>query len=77
MSTWSTYQLYFQHVGIPSMHIQFDSADGMYEGVYHSNYDSFYWYSHWGDPTFEYHASLAKVFGVIVKTLSGMLSKAL
>ncbi len=53
------------------MHIQFDSADGKYEGVYHSNYDSFYWYTHWGDPTFEYHASLAKVFGLIVKTLSG------
>lgn len=53
------------------MHIQFDSADGKYEGVYHSNYDSFYWYTQWGDPTFEYHASLAKVFGMIVKTLGG------
>jgi N-acetylated-alpha-linked acidic dipeptidase len=66
----SDYTSFLQHVGIPSMHIQFDSADGKYEGVYHSNYDSFYWYTHWGDPTFEYHASLAKVFGLIVKTLS-------
>lgn len=52
---------FLDHIGIPSLDIRFD---GESEGTqYHSRYDDFYWYSHFGDPTFEYGVALAKVGG--------------
>ena len=39
-------------------------------GVYHSAYDTFYWMSHFGDPTFEYHVTAARVWGVIALRLA-------
>jgi len=56
---------FIQHCGISSMHTEFSSTDGRYEAVYHSNYDSFYWYTHWGDPSFQYHATIAKLYGLV------------
>jgi N-acetylated-alpha-linked acidic dipeptidase len=38
-------------------------------GVYHSLYDDFYWMKTFGDPTFEYHATLAKVLGTVALRL--------
>jgi hypothetical protein len=32
---------------------------------------SYYWVRMWGDPTFEFHASLARVLGLLVKDLAG------
>jgi len=34
---------FIQHLGISSVHFQMDNITSSYEGVYHSNYDSYYW----------------------------------
>jgi N-acetylated-alpha-linked acidic dipeptidase len=56
---------FLDHAGIPSMDIGFG---GDY-GVYHALYDDFYWMKHFGDPTFAYHAALARVIGTIALRL--------
>jgi len=43
--------------------------DGPY-GVYHSQYDDFYWMSHFGDPQFRYHATMATLWGVTTLRLA-------
>ncbi len=50
MGSGSDFVGFVDHVGIPSLGFNFN---GPY-GVYHSNYDSFYWMSHFGDPGFHY-----------------------
>lgn len=62
----SDYVAFFDHAGIPSMDLGFN---GDY-GVYHSIYDDFYWVQHFGDPTFRYHAAMARILGVIALRLS-------
>jgi N-acetylated-alpha-linked acidic dipeptidase len=37
--------------------------DGPY-GVYHSQYDNFYWMEHFGDPTFRYHTTMSVIWGM-------------
>jgi N-acetylated-alpha-linked acidic dipeptidase len=56
---------FLDHAGIASMDLGFG---GDY-GVYHALYDDFYWMKHFGDPTFEYHAALARVIGTIALRL--------
>jgi N-acetylated-alpha-linked acidic dipeptidase len=43
--------------------------DGPY-GVYHSQYDDFYWMSHFGDPQFRFHATLATLWGMTALRLA-------
>ena len=61
----SDYSPFFDHAGIPSV----DMAFGGDYGVYHSLYDDFYWMKHFGDPTFAYHAALARVLGTLALRL--------
>jgi len=56
---------FFDHAGIPSM----DFGFGGDYGVYHSLYDDFFWMKQFGDPTFEYHAALARILGTMVLRL--------
>jgi N-acetylated-alpha-linked acidic dipeptidase len=56
---------FFDHAGIPSIDLGFG---GEY-GVYHSLYDDFFWMKHFGDPTFEYHAALARILGTLTLRL--------
>lgn len=56
---------FFDHAGIPSVDISFS---GPY-GVYHSVYDDFYWMKQFGDPTFQYETTLARILGVIALRL--------
>jgi N-acetylated-alpha-linked acidic dipeptidase len=56
---------FLDHAGIPSIDVGFS---GPY-GVYHALYDDFYWMKHFGDPSFAYHASLARVLGTIALRL--------
>jgi N-acetylated-alpha-linked acidic dipeptidase len=56
---------FLDHAGIPSIDVGFG---GPY-GVYHALYDDFYWMKHFGDPSFAYHASLARVLGTIALRL--------
>ena len=61
----SDFSSFFDYAGIPSVDLGFG---GDY-GVYHSVYDDFYWMKHFGDPTFTYHAALAKILGVLALRL--------
>ena len=56
---------FFDHAGIPSIDVSFA---GDY-GVYHSVYDDFYWMKHFGDPSFAYHAALARILGTLALRL--------
>jgi N-acetylated-alpha-linked acidic dipeptidase len=48
---------FYNHLGIPIV----DWGFGGPSGVYHSAYDSYNWMSKFGDPTFEVHATTARV----------------
>jgi N-acetylated-alpha-linked acidic dipeptidase len=62
----SDFCAFFDHAGIPSLDI---GSGGPY-GVYHSLYDDFYWMKRFGDPTFAYHAEMARILGVLTLRLS-------
>ncbi len=61
----SDFCAFFDHAGIASMDMGFV---GDY-GVYHSLYDDFFWMKTFGDPTFAYHATLAKMLGTVTLRL--------
>ncbi len=48
---------FYNHLGIPIAEWGF----GGNGGVYHSQYDDYYWMTHFGDPKFEYHAAAARI----------------
>ncbi len=62
----SDFTPFLQHLGIPSSDMGFGGA----YGVYHSAYDSFYWMSHFGDPTFVYHVTAARLWGTVAMRLA-------
>jgi len=62
----SDYTPFLQHLGIPST----DMGFGGDYGVYHSAFDSFYWMSHFGDPTFGYHVAAAQLWGTVAMRLA-------
>jgi N-acetylated-alpha-linked acidic dipeptidase len=62
----SDYTPFLQHLGVPALDMGFS---GDY-GVYHSAYDSFYWMSKFGDPTFVYHVAAAQLWGTIAMRLA-------
>jgi N-acetylated-alpha-linked acidic dipeptidase len=53
----SDFAAFYNHLGIPIADWSFGGASG----VYHSQYDDFAWMSRFGDPTFEYHATAARI----------------
>jgi len=57
----SDFMVFLQHDGVPSLDMIFD---GPY-GVYHSLYDDFEWMNRFGDPGFRYHATMARLWGVL------------
>ncbi|ODV97972.1 hypothetical protein PACTADRAFT_63658 [Pachysolen tannophilus NRRL Y-2460] len=66
----SDFDVFQERLGIPSLDMMFArrSTDSIYH--YHSNYDSFYWMSNFGDPDFVYHNLMAKYLGSIILQLS-------
>lgn len=62
----SDYTAFLQHLGVPAL----DMGFGGDYGVYHSAYDSFYWMSHFGDPSFQYHVAAAQLWGTIAMRLA-------
>jgi N-acetylated-alpha-linked acidic dipeptidase len=57
----SDYMVFLQHNGVPSLDMLFD---GPY-GVYHSAYDNFRWMERFGDPDFQYHAAMSRLWGLL------------
>lgn len=66
----SDYTVFLEHLGIPSVDIGFKSGkgDGVYH--YHSNYDSYYWMSKFGDKNFVFHNLAAKYLSLLALELS-------
>jgi N-acetylated-alpha-linked acidic dipeptidase len=62
----SDFTPFLQHIGVPAT----DMGFGGDYGVYHSAYDSFYWMSHFGDPTFVYHVAAAQLWGTVAMRLA-------
>jgi N-acetylated-alpha-linked acidic dipeptidase len=64
----SDYTPFLQHLGIASLNLSFGGEDGW--GTYHSIYDSFDYYTRFGDPDFAYGTALARLIGRIVLRLA-------
>ena len=58
----SDYTAFLDHLGVPSLSVGFG---GPY-GVYHAVHDDFFWMANFGDPTFAYHATMAKIGGLLL-----------
>lgn len=55
----SDYTVFLNFLGIPIVSMAFE---GPY-GVYHSQYDNYYWMTRFGDPGFRYMTAMAEVWG--------------
>ena len=64
----SDYTPFLQHLGIASLSLGFDGESG--DGVYHSAYDDFYWYSHFEDTDFAYGRALAQLNATVAMRLA-------
>jgi N-acetylated-alpha-linked acidic dipeptidase len=64
----SDYSPFIQHAGIASLNLGFGGEDQ--DGIYHSAYDSFYWYTHFSDTSFVYGRALAQTVGTAVLRLA-------
>lgn len=62
----SDYTVFLNFLGIPIVDMTFD---GPY-GVYHSQYDDYYWMTHFGDPGFRYMTAMAEVWGRLALRLA-------
>lgn len=73
MGSGSDFTAFQDFAGVPSVDVGFDGAkdDAVYH--YHSNYDSFYWMSHFGDPGFVYHRAMAQVLALLTAELADRL----
>jgi N-acetylated-alpha-linked acidic dipeptidase len=64
----SDYTPFLQHLGIPTLNVGFGGEDG--GGIYHSIYDSFYWYTHFSDTSFVYGRALAQTAGTMIMRMA-------
>jgi N-acetylated-alpha-linked acidic dipeptidase len=64
----SDYTAFLDFLGVASVNMGFGGESQ--GGVYHSVYDDFYWYTHFGDPNFVYGRALAQTAGTAVMRLA-------
>lgn len=64
----SDWAAFLDHLGIASADLRF--VGGAQGGVYHSTYDDFYWYTHFGDPDFNHERVFAQTMGTTVMRLA-------
>lgn len=64
----SDFTPFLQHLGIAALNTGFGGEGG--GGIYHSVYDTFYWYTKFSDGTFEYGRALAQTNGTIIMRLA-------
>jgi N-acetylated-alpha-linked acidic dipeptidase len=62
----SDHTVFLNHLGRPVINLGFS---GDY-GVYHSAYDDHFWMSRIGDPTFEYHTAVTRIWGLTALRLA-------
>ncbi len=59
---------FIDHVGIAALDMGYGGEDE--QGIYHSIYDDFYWYTHFSDTDFVYGRALAQTVGTSVMRLA-------
>jgi N-acetylated-alpha-linked acidic dipeptidase len=64
----SDYTVFLDHLGIASLNMGYGGEDP--GGIYHSIYDDFYWYTHFGDTNFAYGRALSQTVGTAVMRLA-------
>lgn len=64
LGTGSDYTTFIDHLGIASLNVAYGGEDD--EGIYHSIYDDFYWFTHFSDTDFVYGRALAQTVGTMV-----------
>ncbi len=64
----SDYASFLDHAGVASLNIGFGGESQ--GGIYHSIYDDFYWYTHFGDPDFVYERALSQLGGTMVMRMA-------
>lgn len=62
----SDHTVFLNHLGRPTVGLEFD---GQY-GVYHSMYDNHYWVEHFGDPGYQYHLVITRLWGTLALRLA-------
>jgi N-acetylated-alpha-linked acidic dipeptidase len=62
----SDHTVFLNHLGRPTIGLEFD---GQY-GVYHSMYDNHYWVEHFGDPGYQYHLIITRLWGTLALRLA-------
>lgn len=65
----SDYTAFLDHLTIASLNMGF-GGEGSDGGVYHSTYDSFYWYTHFSDTDFAYGTALSRTIGTAILRLA-------
>jgi N-acetylated-alpha-linked acidic dipeptidase len=55
----SDYTVFLDHIGVPSLNVGYGSGNG----VYHSLYDTYYWFQRFGDPEYRYGVAQADIVG--------------
>lgn len=60
----SDFSTFIDHLGIATLNIGYGGEDD--DGIYHSIYDDFYWYTHFSDKEFVYGRALAQTVGTMV-----------
>jgi N-acetylated-alpha-linked acidic dipeptidase len=60
----SDFTPFLEHAGVASLNLGYGGEDG--GGIYHSIYDTFYWYTHFSDTSFVYGRALAQTVGTAV-----------
>jgi N-acetylated-alpha-linked acidic dipeptidase len=64
----SDYSPFLDFAGIASLNLGFYGESG--GGIYHSIYDDFYWYTHFGDPDFAYGRALSQTAGTALMRMA-------
>ena len=64
----SDYTAFIDHLGVASLNLGYGGEDD--GGIYHSIYDSFYWYTQFSDRDFVYGKALAQTVGLAVMRLA-------
>jgi N-acetylated-alpha-linked acidic dipeptidase len=59
---------FLDHLGIASLNLGYGGEDE--QGIYHSIYDDFYWYTHFSDSDFVYGRALSQTIGTSVMRLA-------
>ncbi|HXY11278.1 MAG TPA: transferrin receptor-like dimerization domain-containing protein [Terriglobales bacterium] len=62
------YTAFIDHLGIASLNLGYGGEDE--QGIYHSIYDDFYWYTHFSDTDFVYGRAMAQTGGTSVMRMA-------